>query len=47
MNAVRRPHGASETAYVQALEQGDKTRDLGGGLGTKDFARAVIGRLAD
>jgi len=34
-----------KTAYEQALEQGDKTRDLGGSLGTAEFAEAVIKRL--
>ena len=32
-------------AYRKALAEGEKTRDLGGGLGTQDFARAVIARL--
>jgi len=34
------------TAYDQALEDGCKTRDLGGDLGTDAFAQAVIERLA-
>jgi isocitrate dehydrogenase (NAD+) len=34
-----------KTAYNQALEEGEKTRDLGGELGTSDFAQAVIKRL--
>lgn len=32
-------------AYNQALSDGQKTRDLGGSLGTEDFASAVIDRL--
>jgi isocitrate dehydrogenase (NAD+) len=32
-------------AYNAALEQGEKTRDLGGALGTREFAQAVIDRL--
>jgi isocitrate dehydrogenase (NAD+) len=34
-----------KAAYNQALMDGQKTRDLGGSLGTGDFARAVIDRL--
>lgn len=33
-------------AYDRALEEGQKTRDIGGALGTKEFARAVSERLA-
>ncbi|GMW05558.1 MAG: isocitrate dehydrogenase [Nevskiales bacterium] len=32
-------------AYDAALSAGEKTRDLGGSLGTDDFARALIARL--
>ncbi len=32
-------------AYTRALEEGQKTRDLGGALGTTEFTRAVIERL--
>ncbi len=32
-------------AYDRALEEGQKTRDIGGTLGTKEFARAVSDRL--
>jgi isocitrate/isopropylmalate dehydrogenase len=32
-------------AYNQALAQGQKTRDLGGTLGTAEFAAAVVGHL--
>jgi len=32
-------------AYDQTLESGEKTRDLGGTLGTREFARAIIQRL--
>jgi isocitrate dehydrogenase (NAD+) len=35
-----------KTAYGGALEAGQKTRDLGGTLGTREFAQAVIERLA-
>lgn len=35
-----------KTAYNQALEAGETTRDLGGGLGTADFTRALIHRLS-
>jgi isocitrate dehydrogenase (NAD+) len=34
-----------KSAYGRALEEGQKTRDLGGQLGTREFAQAVIGRL--
>jgi len=33
-------------AYNQALAQGQKTRDLGGTLGTAEFAAAVASHLA-
>lgn len=33
------------SAYRQALSDGDKTKDLGGELGTREFADAVIARL--
>jgi isocitrate dehydrogenase (NAD+) len=34
-----------KTAYNRALEEGQRTRDLGGALGTDAFATAVIERL--
>ncbi|MEO7035650.1 MAG: isocitrate/isopropylmalate dehydrogenase family protein [Polyangiaceae bacterium] len=34
-------------AYDRALEDGQKTRDIGGSLGTAEFARAVSDRLED
>jgi len=34
-----------KSAYNRALTDGQKTRDLGGELGTKEFASAVIDRL--
>ena len=34
-----------KAAYNRALEDGQKTRDLGGTLGTDAFATAVIERL--
>jgi isocitrate dehydrogenase (NAD+) len=32
-------------AYNKALEDGQKTKDLGGSLGTKDFAKALVERI--
>jgi len=32
-------------AYNRALSDGQKTRDLGGNLGTEDFASALIERI--
>lgn len=34
-------------AYDSALEAGEKTRDIGGSLGTTEFARAVSARLGE
>jgi isocitrate/isopropylmalate dehydrogenase len=34
-----------KNAYNQAHSEDVKTRDLGGSLGTKEFAQAVIDRL--
>lgn len=34
-----------KAAYNRALEEGQRTRDVGGQLGTTDFARAIIERL--
>ena len=36
-----------KTAYNRALEENQKTRDLGGELGTREFADAVSARLGD
>lgn len=36
---------AIKDAYNKALEDGQKTRDLGGDLGTREFAQAIIERL--
>jgi isocitrate dehydrogenase (NAD+) len=36
-----------QAAFDRALLDGQKTRDLGGSLGTQDFAQAVIDRLSD
>jgi isocitrate dehydrogenase (NAD+) len=36
---------AIKTAYGRAIGDGQKTRDLGGSLGTNDFAEAVVQRL--
>jgi isocitrate dehydrogenase (NAD+) len=33
--------------YNRALDEGQKTRDIGGELGTTEFARAIIERLGD
>ena len=38
--------GRIRDAYNRALSDGQKTRDLGGSLGTEDFASAVIERIA-
>jgi isocitrate dehydrogenase (NAD+) len=38
---------AIKRAYNQALVEGDKTRDLGGSLGTRQFAEAITRRLAE
>ncbi len=35
-----------KAAYNRSLEDGQKTRDLGGSLGTKEFAKAIVERLA-
>ena len=34
-----------KSAYNRALAEGQKTRDLGGELGTDAFAQAVVDRL--
>ncbi|QDU34211.1 Homoisocitrate dehydrogenase [Poriferisphaera corsica] len=42
-------HAAAESikaAYNKALSDGEKTGDLGGSLGTQEFAKAVISRLS-
>jgi isocitrate dehydrogenase (NAD+) len=44
-NTARVAASAIRDAYTKALEDGQKTRDLGGELGTKDFTKAVIDRL--
>jgi isocitrate/isopropylmalate dehydrogenase len=36
---------AIRSAYDKALQDGDKTGDLGGTLGTEEFADAIISRL--
>jgi isocitrate/isopropylmalate dehydrogenase len=36
---------AIRSAYDRALQEGDKTGDLGGSLGTEAFADAIIARL--
>jgi isocitrate dehydrogenase (NAD+) len=38
--------GRIRDAYNRALSEGHKTRDLGGSLGTEDFASALIERIA-
>ena len=35
------------SAYNDALAAGEKTRDLGGSLGTREFATALVARLGD
>jgi isocitrate/isopropylmalate dehydrogenase len=37
--------GRIKTAYDAALRDSQKTRDLGGTLGTREFAEAVAARL--
>jgi isocitrate/isopropylmalate dehydrogenase len=34
------------TAYDKALADGEKTRDLGGALGTREFADAIAKRMS-
>jgi hypothetical protein len=36
-----------KAGYNKALAEGQKTRDIGGSLGTEGFATAVIDRLGD
>lgn len=45
--SAKRAADRIKRAYNQALEDGSKTRDLGGELGTDGFADAVIERLKD
>ena len=44
--SCRAAAGRIRDAYNQALSDGRKTRDLGGQLGTEEFASALIDRLA-
>lgn len=44
-DACRKAAKRIEDAYLRSLEDGAKTRDLGGELGTKAFAQAVIDRM--
>ena len=44
--ASRKAAERIKTGYNQALKDDQKTRDLGGQLGTEAFADAVIGRMA-
>jgi isocitrate dehydrogenase (NAD+) len=44
---AKRAAARIKNAYDKALEEGDKTRDLGGQLGTTEFVDAVIARLGD
>ena len=37
---------AIKNAYNRALAEGDKTRDIGGNLGTSEFADAIVRRLS-
>jgi isocitrate dehydrogenase (NAD+) len=43
--ACRKAAERIKAAYDRALTDGHKTRDLGGSLGTRAFARAVVERL--
>nr|HMR07927.1 isocitrate/isopropylmalate family dehydrogenase [Polyangiaceae bacterium] len=45
--SAKRASARVQAAFDKALLDGQKTRDLGGSLGTQDFAQAVIDRLAD
>jgi len=43
----RRVSARIKAGYNKALAEGQKTRDIGGSLGTEEFATAVIDRLED
>ena len=43
--ACRESAARIKTAYDQALGAGAQTRDIGGGLGTKEFTAALLERL--
>lgn len=43
--ACRKAAERIKAAYDQALSEGEKTADLGGSLGTSEFADAIIQRL--
>ena len=45
--SARKVAARVQAAFDKALLDGEKTRDLGGSLGTQDFAQAVIDRLED
>ena len=44
-DASHRSADRIEQGYMQALVDGQKTRDLGGELNTREFAQAVTDRL--
>ncbi len=44
-DACAKAAGKVKNAYNRALEEGKKTKDLGGELGTKEFSQAIIDRL--
>jgi isocitrate dehydrogenase (NAD+) len=44
--ACRQTAERIKRAYDQALADGEKTRDIGGSLGTREFTAAVIKRLS-
>ncbi len=44
-DACKRAATQIKNAYNRALEEGQKTRDLGGELGTREFSQAIIDRL--
>jgi len=46
-DGCRRVGARIKAAYNKALAEGQKTRDIGGSLGTEEFATAVIDRLED
>ena len=45
LGEARAAAGRIKAAYNRALQDGRKTRDLGGDLGTEAFADAVIERM--
>jgi isocitrate dehydrogenase (NAD+) len=46
LSDCKAPADAIKNAYNRALAEGDKTRDIGGNLGTSEFADAIVRRLS-